>query len=702
MPNPASDRDLTELISKRVAEAAASDNVDAALLQLADLFPRIGELDAPTNRSGGQVPPTRLAVLLALLASAMNRSGHSSRVEGLLRSVGEAYWPKRPRESSDSGLDRLTHLYPFLLVPLVDAALASGDPEWALRLMANVQGPAWGASANWFKDDEFIAEVLEHKAVAARLSRLPSDAWILNRMLATRAVLADGAALDFSKDRNVDFDTRLLRAALTADESAMAVSVVEEHLGERARLLRLCNDHLGFNCMLVLADVGRQDEAFALAKDIVRHGYSMFWRFNLEGAVSKPWTQAMRQNECLKTLAGTEAYRSWFDAELRYIAPSKGDPLTFSHVSEGTWGGKKTTKCALTRVPIAPGEAVVRVRRYLDPVGPGKVENASVSAFEEGPAREAREQFEGFAMPLDRVFPDPRRVRAHWGNSDVAAFAYDLSFDLRGARTGGPGGGPDLERAAMIIASASPPRPRFLWTDPAAPQGWREAFPPFAQDRGYGDPVTLLWRLWRAGFGQQVIQRVAALDAPLADKAMAMVGTFNDPALRDAAAEHFGIQGLPETMDLAFKPRLKLDEHRTLADFGQQHPRYRAGMVAAMGAYGLHLYNTGGATVDWYLDGLEHYTSGHGSQLLYLLLHSPGEDDVLREMLRRELLPRDTSVGGYGYYGDTKSMYYRAACLHLAWHDPARLGVWQSGWIAEKMTRSYDRATHKLLASALK
>ena len=75
--------------------------------------------------------------------------------------------------------------------------------------------------------------------------------------------------------------------------------------------------------------------------------------------------------------------------------------------------------------------------------------------------------------------------------------------------------------------------------------------------------------------------------------------------------------------NLGVKNRLKFDDHWTLADFGRAHPRFRAGLAAAMQAYALHLYSTYRPSVNWYLQGLEHFSMAKGGQLLWPAHPSP-------------------------------------------------------------------------------
>jgi hypothetical protein len=55
----------------------------------------------------------------------------------------------------------------------------------------------------------------------------------------------------------------------------------------------------------------------ALARALVRHGYGLRWRFNLDIAKTMAWTQAMRQNEWLGPLAQTPAYWTFVEEEVR-------------------------------------------------------------------------------------------------------------------------------------------------------------------------------------------------------------------------------------------------------------------------------------------------------------------------------------------------------------------------------------------------
>jgi hypothetical protein len=146
--------------------------------------------------------------------------------------------------------------------------------------------------------------------------------------------------------------------------------------------------------------------------------------------------------------------------------------------------------------------------------------------------------------------------------------------------------------------------------------------------------VNLTWRLIKAGFREPIIEAARALTGVKADKLFAMLATFDDPRLREAAAQHLDRPDLPDIMEVTLKDRLTLGDHDALAAFGSENPRYRAGRTAAMQAYGLHLYSNYRPTADWSLAGLGQYVNAGGSALLYLLIDHPQDDPVLAAVLR--------------------------------------------------------------------
>ena len=134
-----------------------------------------------------------------------------------------------------------------------------------------------------------------------------------------------------------------------------------------------------------------------------------------------------------------------------------------------------------------------------------------------------------------------------------------------------------------------------------------------------------------------------------------------------------------------------------LAAFGDQHARYRAGLVAAMQAYGLHLYSNSRPKADWFLAGLERYALAGGSALLHLLIDHPEDDPVLQTVIDKGWLP-DKALGSVDDYANAKPFYVRAALFYLARHQPAQVDAWLT---PEAVTRwsdmAYDRETLRLI-----
>ena len=170
------------------------------------------------------------------------------------------------------------------------------------------------------------------------------------------------------------------------------------------------------------------------------------------------------------------------------------------------------------------------------------------------------------------------------------AFTYDLA---RAPET------LDIGRAVALIADHAPPPIEYTWEKDGLFDRWKPAFPPFAGAAGHGDAVNFTWRLIKAGHREPLVKAALALPETKADKVFAMLATFADARLRQAAAAHFELPSLPQMMEMVFKDLLSLEDHALLADFGAQNARYRAGLVSAMQAYGLHLYSNYRPKADW-------------------------------------------------------------------------------------------------------
>lgn len=306
------------------------------------------------------------------------------------------------------------------------------------------------------------------------------------------------------------------------------------------------------------------------------------------------------------------------------------------------------------------------------------------------PWQTALREFETNAVPLQRLFGPPGHTLVKWDNPEISAFHADTAANP---------GNVVIARAVAIIAAHNPPPIRRTWTKGPDRKDWYDfAFDPWAEDDAHGELLTLVWCLIRAGFRDRVLAAAAHLPAAAADKVLAMFATFDDPILRDAAAAHFEVPKLPAMMETVFSSRLTLEQHIAIAGFGREHPRFRAGLTAAMRSYGLHHYSNYKPTADWCLAGLEHYIMAKGCHLLMFLIHHPEDDGVLAEMVATGWLPGSVSAGGYDAYGNSAHFYYRAASLHIAFDQPERFAAWiERPWIRERLSMAVDRATFRLL-----
>ncbi len=494
-------------------------------------------------------------------------------------------------------------------------------------------------------------------------------------------------------NRVVNFDELLFDNALLTEQPQRGLFVLgPDGKPDAAFLARAHLDNLGFNAVCMLAALGRNDAALKLARHIVRRGYHHRSRFNLEAAAKRDWTQRMRQNEWLAALAATPDYQAFLASDIKYHQADEKDPdqTAICAVREGNWAGKKKTKCFISKQPIMPGDTIMRIRRMRGYRGFDDFDIASIAGVAGSGWQAAVHAFETNTVPLRRMFGPAGFSAVRWDDPEISAFHHDSVTSLDDV---------DITRAVAIVAAHNPPPIRRTWIKgPERADRYHEAFDPWAGDDGHGEPLTLLWFLIKAGHREKILEETARLPAIAADKVFAMLATFDDPVLRAAAAKHFALPDLPDMMELVFAARLTLEQHIAIADFGRAHPRFRTGIAAAMQSYGLHLYSNYHPTADWFLAGLEHFTMGHGCHLLFFLIHHPGDDPVLDEMIRTGWLPGSVSAGGYDAYGNVSTFYFRAASLHFGLDHPEKFMAWmERSWLDRDKADRKGRETFRVL-----
>ncbi|TWT08624.1 hypothetical protein [Reyranella sp. CPCC 100927] len=654
---------------------------DAALIALARASaPQIIAI-APTDSA--PLHPL-LGVAAALFAQALNRMGHPETVAPVLGWFCDCLAPPHRR---GEGHWRLTTAFPFVWMGLIDAALGQGDQTAAVDVFVHACDARRHGRADATTADPLAVALIAHAGAQRQDSFVLSPASLLER---GEAILGLGP-LDRRLERVQAFHAGFVAIALVADAAGRVLPLVEAELPAYLAAPTIDNSHFEFNAICVLAATGRDAQALEAARALARRGYGQAWRFNLATAETMGWTQEMRQNEWLGHLATTPQYATFLRAYvIRPFQPHGPETTALCAVRDGRWSGKKPRKCAISKAPIAPGAPVVRYRHLFGRALDGAFHIAAEEAFAASPAQQARDAFEAERIPLAALFPFAHTVDGHWDSPLIAAFHFDIARDPAAF---------DIDRAARLIAEHAPPPIRRYWIKGPSRAEQVPAFAPFAGDDGHGDAVNFAWRLIKAGHRAALLAAVAT--RPEADKVFAMLATFDDADLRQAAARHFDLPDLPETMARAFAERPTLDDHWALAAYGDAHPRFRAALVAAMSAYGLHLYSNNHPTADWFLQGLEHYAYAGGSQLLFFLIDHPRDEPVLAEVVREMWIPSGWSA--HDAYGNTGLFYVRTALLHFARHAPDKLQAWLARpWCDLAKGMAKERETLRLVKQATK
>lgn len=666
---------MTDIAALRGDLMAALDaaHPDQALVTLSDLANRIAPIDS------GQTPHPVIGLAAMLISMALLRSGRQGEVAEFVLTCSDALAPPNRKGEGDW---RLVAPFHFLHAPLIDAALLMRNQAQAVTWLNRAMKDRTAAKEA-YEDD--AGRLLAHSASAAYGPFHVTAEWMLPRYARTSAL----GPLDHRLDEVQRFHAGYAQCALLAERPEEAMPLIEAELEWYLASPGLGDSHFEFNAICVLAALGRFDQALNYAARLVRRGYQLAWRFSLESARKMQWTQNMRQNEWLAALAETSAYRFFLETYLP--GPLLGDgpedtPLCL--VRDGAWSGKKNKRCALSREPIKPGEPVVRFRRLFNRAPDGSLEIASSKAFAASPWQAAREAFESDSISLAQLFPRLPTCDAKLNDAPgVHAFVFDLARDIRSF---------DLGRAVAVIADHAQPPIAYSWQKPDGSDRWQPALPVFAGADGHGDAVNFAWRLIKAGVRQELIGQVAALPVERADKVFAMLATFDDSGLRQAAARHFDLPDLPEMMATVFKDRLSTEDLDTLAVFGATNDRYRAGLVAAMHAYGLHLYSNYRPKPDWFLDGLGQYVNAGGAALLYFLIDRPEDDNVLHTVIEKRWLP--DRCAGFDEHYNIRPFYVRATLFHLFRNRPEELSVWLTeGEVHRWQDMAYDRETLRLI-----
>lgn len=668
-----------------VLDCMNSPNPDGPLLTLsADPRPLAGVV------SENNKPHPLVGILTAMMAGALIRAERPDEVEKVLECVADLFAPGHRYYVRGTNFGDLANAFPYLHLSTVRASLATADYATAFSVMLMIDDML-RRELHWvLQDDPTLAPILAHPAIDFYGPFSIERDWLLDRQ--------DEILAGFKPDRNLiqtyDFEEFLIFNALLTEQPRRALPVIESRglLGplDVAAVGSCGCGHLEFNAVCVLAALGRFDEALSLARAMVQYGYGTIWRFDQENASKMAWTQDTRQNEWLGALAQTPAYHAFLDDYVRQRHFQEDDPALnpLCAMRQDIWDGKKKKRCWISKRLISSGEPVVRTRRLFTRASDGDFDIAAKEAFDTSTWSMAGKQFACDAIPLSSLFPHPSLSRLHdWDNPTLARFCWDAGRNPASF---------DLDQAISIIADHQPNPIRHEWI-----QGkfvYAPAFEPMVNDRGHGEVVNFAWRLLKAGYAQDLFERMSRLAPDKADKVFAMLAMFDREDCRQAAAAHFALPDLPATIEQAFSERPSLETHLALADYGDRHQRWRSGLVAAMRAYALHLYSNYHPGADWFLEGLEHFSRARCCQLLFFLIHHPEDDPVLATMIEMEWLPTGVGVGAFDAYGNTRAFYYRTVVLNRMLHAPGQLEFWlNSPWLLYYCSGAKDRETRRLV-----
>jgi hypothetical protein len=653
---------------------------DQALIAMSAEPARLSRLP----RSGNNLHPL-VGVAAMLMAGALIRCGRAGDARPFIGDVADLFAPEHRYYVRGSNLADLTSCFPYLWFPGIIASIAVRDYEGAVTAILNL--------ADWIRHEErwtlaahpVVTALLEHPRIGVYGPFGIERHWLLDR----QEEVLRAALLDRTLEETYSFEELFILNALLTGQPARALPVIEARGLIHAATCDPSRGNLEFNATCVLAALGRNDEALALARALVRHGYGLRWRFNLDIAKTMAWTQAMHQNEWLGPLAQTPAYRAFVEEEVQPEQFPADDPAAnaLCALREDVWEGKKKKRCWLSKKLIAPGTPVIRVRRLVGLAKDGEYDIAAKEVFDRSGWVVPRQQFETDTIPLEVLFPEPRRLHhgCGWHSPAISAFHWDIGRNPASF---------DLGRAISIIADHRPRKIPREWI--RGKYDYAPAFERMVCAQGHGDAVNFTWRLLKAGFGPALFEEAADLPQAMADKVFAMLAMFEREDCQRAAASHFRLPDLPETIELAFSERPSLDTHLALAGFADRHPRWRAALADAMDAYALHLYSNYHPEVNWFLQGLEHFSLARCCQLLFFFIHHPEDDEVLATMIEKEWLPAGVGTGAYDAYSNACSFYYRAAVLNRMLHAPERLEFWlQSDWMNHGGSR--DRETRRLV-----
>jgi hypothetical protein len=286
----------------------------AALIGFIPQIRRTASLtQVPVGHAQDLAPHPLTGVGLMLVAGALERARRGLEIVPFFSAISDLLAPPHRYYAPGSNLSDILYRFPFLNVPLIRGAFIYKEQMDAVTLILKYHQRC-DDDLTWILNEPTSVHVMAHPAVAGFGPFHYDRAWLLDQQEKVR----DIGPLDDRLESVVEFDMLSLENALLLEQPLRGRPIIEE-LGRlsEAFLARAHLEHLGFNAVCLLAALERNNDAMALARHIVRRGYSQKWRFNLESAKQRPWIQKTRQNDWLVSLSEMPEYQAFLASDIQ-------------------------------------------------------------------------------------------------------------------------------------------------------------------------------------------------------------------------------------------------------------------------------------------------------------------------------------------------------------------------------------------------
>lgn len=673
-------------------QAASDSEIAGALTRNFDWLISLPPLQTTGSFPRPMLPPLgALGIFLGMRA--LMRSGQASEAWPFLEEAVAAYVSRhttsghRPYARQAVLRDALSD-YDNLRIVTVEALMATGQTTEAAGALLGLTREV----IRFERPTAFTETSVGPLAALAEHHRLGPTWHTRDWLIAHQRLLVSNGTLDESKAHTWSIYAEYLISALSAGATEEALRFVEAKTDVAWPIED--RSHYGFNVICVFSHAGLTERAIVAAHELIRRGYDLLWRFNRSSAEQMGWVKDTGQLEWLAPLEGIPAFEA---LRSRYLmsqgTPQRGPrPGPFQSLELTTFTGRTRKRCVLSRELITPGEAICRFYPYFysgdEPLLAKKTAFES-SAFGPWLVRHRSDTY----SPADFSPPSFVDDRERFDAPAAAAFLFDL-YD---------GAAFDVDAFIACIAAPKVFPMRYEWVRNEFDYVPEPKDGPYVNDAHAGDYVSLTWIMLRCGYGSAIFSRLNEIDSAIADPIFAMLSTFSRSDCRAAASAHFGLDALPQIIDVAFQSHLSLDDILSLAAFGRDNPRFADALAQALATYNLHIYSNGHPQADWYLEDLQHYIYAKGTRLAFFFIHTPERLPVLATMLENRWLVTGVGTGGYDGYRNTCHSLFQAAAINRLIHAPEEASFWlETPWIERYVRGPTLRETRRYAKAYLK